>query len=151
MRAFTHQKASLTVTLGGFNTWKHCKSGINTALGTITKSSQAILIEQLVAYVESELGEYTTTAPDMRQQQLHSLFSQCADFKMMCNRQPQTYKFVSSPCGHTVDMICMTSAAGIIDCPETTVALSLWQSLWKEEPSGNRCCLEPEYIWTTAL
>lgn len=117
----------------------------------MTERSQELLIEELVAYVENELGEYTKTAPDKRQQQLHSIFSQCADFRMMCNRQPQIYKFVSSPCGQTVDMTCMTSAAGIIDCPETTVALSLWQSLWKEEPSGDRFCLEPESIWTTAL
>ncbi|KAJ5742566.1 uncharacterized protein N7511_011298 [Penicillium nucicola] len=57
----------------GLNTWKHCKSGINTALDTLTKPSRTMIIEQLVAYVESELGEYATTAPDMRQQQLHNI------------------------------------------------------------------------------
>ena len=115
------------------------------------KPSQEMLIDQLVNCVENELGEYATTAPNTRQQQLHNIFSQCADFKIMCNRQPQIYRFVSSPFGHNIDMTCMASASGIIDCSETTVALSLWQSLWKEEPSGKSCCLEPEYIWTTAL
>jgi hypothetical protein len=139
--------------LGSFNTWKHCKSGINTALNAITKPSQAMLIEQLVTHVESKLGEYTSTVPNNRQrrQQLHSIVSQCADFQIMCNQQPQMYRFVSSPSGHTVDMTCMTAAAGIFDCSETTVALSLWPSLWKEDRSGNACCLGPEFIWTPAL
>jgi hypothetical protein len=128
------------------NTWRHCKSGINTALGSITKPSQALLIAQLVDHVELKLGEYASTAPRLRQQQLHSIFSQCADFKKVCNKQPHVYNFVSSPPGHAVDLTCMT-AAGIIDCSETTVALSLWQSLWKEENSGNQYCLEPELIW----
>jgi hypothetical protein len=139
-------KSFINFLLGSANTRRHCKSGINTALGTITEPSQAFFIAQLVNHVESNLGEYASTAPRRRQQQLHSIFSQCANFKKVCNKQPHVYNFVSSPSGHAVDLTCMT-AAGIIDCSETTVALSLWQSLWKEENSGNQYCLEPELIW----
>ena len=144
-------KGSTNRYLGSLNTWKHCKSGINTALNTIMKPPQKGLIDELVKHVENELGEYATTASNTRQQLLHNIFSQCAEFKIMCNRQPQIYRFVSSPFGHNIDTTCMVSASGLIDCSETTVALSLWQSLWKEEPCGNSSCLEPEYIWTTAL
>ncbi|KAJ5917532.1 hypothetical protein N7466_011086 [Penicillium verhagenii] len=133
--------------LGSFNTWRHCKSGINTALGTLTEPSQGMLAEQLVNDVESMLGEYASTTPKVRQQRLYDLFSQCVDFKMMCNRQPEIYEFVSSPSGNTFDTTCMI-VAGDIDCCETTVALSLWQSLWKEGHSGNLYCLEPELVWS---
>jgi hypothetical protein len=136
---------------GGVNTWKHCKSGINTALSTFVKPSRATLIEQLVTDVEKKLGEYTSTVQGNRQQQLYSIFSQCADFKVMCSQQPQIYKFISSPSGCTVERTCMANAAGIIDCSEMTVAFSLWPSLWKGEGLENSYCLEPELIWAFAV
>jgi hypothetical protein len=120
------------------------QSGINTDLGTTTEPSQAMLEEQLLKHVESK----ASTAPKIRQLLLRSTFSQCADFKVICNQQPQFYRFVSSPSRHTINMTCMTVARNI-DCSETIVALSLWQSLGKEEHPRNLYCLEPDLIWST--
>ena len=108
-----------------------------------------MLFRRLVNQVDHSLGAYASTVPRIWQQQLEAIFKQCAEFKSKCNRQPQTYRFVSSSYGHIIDLNCMTSAAGMTDCSDNRVAISLWQSLWNKSQSGELYCLEPELIWTT--
>lgn len=133
---------------GNVNTWRHCKSGINSALAHIMEPEESMLVRKLVDQVDHCLGAYASTVPENWQQQLQTIFRQCAEFKNKCSQQPQTYRFVSSPSGSGIDTTCMT-VAGMIDCSGTRVAVSLWQSLWNERQLGEFYCLEPELIWIT--
>ncbi|RAH80825.1 hypothetical protein BO86DRAFT_432473, partial [Aspergillus japonicus CBS 114.51] len=132
------------------NTWTHCKSGINKALGAITMGTQKALMESLVKQIESTFGSYASTTANTRQQQLQRIFSQCADFKRLCNQQPYNFTFASSPYKEAIDMSCMT-AIGDTDCSEKKVMLSLWPGLWKEMQPNHLGCLEPELVWAASL
>ena len=139
---------TLTISfLASLNTWRHCKSGINLALSSITQSTLMLRVDELVNYFDQILGAYVSGERSVWRQQLQATFALCVEFKSKCSEQPQDYYFDTSHPGEATDSKRM-KAAGMIDCLDQPVALSLWPSLWKEGVEvGNPLCLERELVW----
>lgn len=104
----------------------------------------------MITYVETQFGQYSSTEPERRKQQLGDLLQRCSDLKSTLCSQQDKYDFRCSPFGAWFDSSSMTFAGGDGQS-DIKVRLCLWPALGKSSPGVDLLVLEPELVWTMEL
>lgn len=139
-------QADRLILIGSPRLAEHWRLTTSIAFDDLTKNNREWIYQCVIERVELYFSEYSSTAADMRAEQLRELITQCMEFKHRLERQEFRYYFVCSQPAIPYDSENMRSITGE-QGDDAVVLFSLWPSLWRDTASGERQLIAPEQVW----